>query len=176
MSQLKVNSIVPVGGLPSGASGGGVIQVVTATHSTQVTQASNGNGNTQTTLTDTGLTASITPSSNSSKVLVMVNQQYGFDDGGSRQMHYNFVVRDSSNNNLNGGVNVNSSGEGTLRYKTLEAFYQYYNCHFLHSPSTTSAFTYKVSMNLYVVYGGTSTMIAQRHGYPSTITLLEVTG
>ena len=30
MSQLKVNSIVPVGGLPSGASGGGIIQVVQA--------------------------------------------------------------------------------------------------------------------------------------------------
>ena len=28
MSQLKVNSIVPVGGLPSGATGGGIIQTV----------------------------------------------------------------------------------------------------------------------------------------------------
>ena len=27
MSQLKVNSIVPVGGLPGGADGGGIIQV-----------------------------------------------------------------------------------------------------------------------------------------------------
>ena len=41
MSQLKVNSIVPVGGLPSGANGG-IIQVVqsvktdTASHSVSV--------------------------------------------------------------------------------------------------------------------------------------------
>ena len=28
MSQLKVNSIVPAGGLPSGATGGGIIQIV----------------------------------------------------------------------------------------------------------------------------------------------------
>ena len=173
MSQLKVNSIIPVSGVPTGG-GGGIIQVVTATHNSQVTQASNGSGSTQTTLTDTGLTASITPTSNSSKVLVMVHQQYGFDDGGDRQIHYNFVVRDGSNNNLDGGVNVNSSGEGTQRYKDLQAFYQYYDCHFLHSPGTDSSFTYKVSMNLYVSYGGTSTMIAQRHGYPSRITLMEV--
>ena len=31
MSQLKVNSIVPVGGLPAGATGGGIIQTVTLT-------------------------------------------------------------------------------------------------------------------------------------------------
>ena len=28
MSQLKVNSIVPVGGLPAGATAGGIIQIV----------------------------------------------------------------------------------------------------------------------------------------------------
>ena len=28
MSQIKVNSIVPAGGLPSGATAGGIIQVV----------------------------------------------------------------------------------------------------------------------------------------------------
>ena len=175
MSQLKVNSIVPVGGLPAGASGGGIIQTVTATHSTQVSQASNGSGSTQTTLSDTGLTASITPSSNSSKVLVMVHQHYGFDDGGDRQLHYNIVVRDGSNNNLNGGIAVGGASEGTLRYKNLEGYYQYYDCHFLHSPSTTSAFTYKVSMNLYVSYGGSSTMYAQRNSNESRITLYEIT-
>ena len=176
MSQLKVNSIVPVGGLPSGADGGGIIQVVTATHNTQVSQASNGSGNTQTTLTDTGLSASITPSSNSSKVLVMVSQHYGFDGDGDRQMHWNFVVRDSSNNNLNGGIAVGGQSEGTLRYKNLQAWYDYYHCHFLHSPSTTSSFTYKVSMNLYVSYGGSNTMYAQRNSNVSRITLYEVTG
>ena len=176
MSQLKVNSIVPVGGLPGGADGGGIIQVVTATHNTQVSQASNGSGNTQTTLTDTGLSASITPSSNSSKVLVMVSQHYGFDGDGDRQMHWNFVVRDSSNNNLNGGIAVGGQSEGTLRYKNLQAWYDYYHCHFLHSPSTTNSFTYKVSMNLYVSYGGSNTMYAQRNSNVSRITLYEVTG
>ena len=76
MSTLKVNSIIPVGGVPTGG-GGGIVQIVTATHNSQVSQSSNGSGNTQTTLTDTGLTASITPTSTSNKVLVMVEQHYG---------------------------------------------------------------------------------------------------
>ena len=31
MSQIKVDSIVPSGGLPAGSSGGGIIQIVSAT-------------------------------------------------------------------------------------------------------------------------------------------------
>ena len=69
MSQLKVNSIVPVGGLPSGATAGGVIQTVTASTTTQVSQSYSSEGTITTTITDTGLSASITPSSNSSKIL-----------------------------------------------------------------------------------------------------------
>jgi len=64
MSQLKVNSIVPVGGLPSGASGG-IIQVVNVVKQDTFTSTTSGS------FTDiTGLSLSITPSSNSSKILV----------------------------------------------------------------------------------------------------------
>ena len=47
---------------------GSVLQVVNATYSTTVIMSSN-------TYADTGLTATITPSSTSSKILVVVNQQ-----------------------------------------------------------------------------------------------------
>ena len=175
MSQLKVNSIVPVGGLPSGAAAGGIIQTVVGTHSTQVSQASpSSEGDIQTTITDTGLTASITPSTNSSKILVVVHQYYGFDGDNDIQNQYNFVVRDSSNNILDGDIGTGT--EGTNRYKSLKAFYMFYHTAFVHSPSTTSSFTYKVGMNCYRQFGGLSTMYAQRHGKQSTITLMELTG
>ena len=64
MSQLKVNSIVPVC-LPSGANGG-IIQVVQAESTTQVSTTSN-------TLVDTGLSGTITPQSNSNKILIVVS-------------------------------------------------------------------------------------------------------
>ena len=52
----------------------------------------------------------------------------------------------------------------------------FYHTAFVHSPSTTSSFTYKVGMNCYRQFGGLSTMYAQRHGKQSTITLMELTG
>ena len=63
MSQLKVNSIVPVGGLPSGANGG-IIQTIQTVKTD--TFSTNNSGFTDV----TGLSATITPSSNSNKVLV----------------------------------------------------------------------------------------------------------
>ena len=65
MSQIKVNSIVPAGGLPAGANGG-IIQVVQTVKSDTFTHTGN------TSVTDvTGLNVSITPSSNSNKVLLL---------------------------------------------------------------------------------------------------------
>ena len=66
MSQLKVNSIVPVGGLSSGANGG-IIQVVQSVKTDTFSTSSSS-------FTDiTGLSATITPSSNSNKILVILD-------------------------------------------------------------------------------------------------------
>ena len=58
MSQLKVNSIVPVGGLPSG-SNGGIIQTV----QTVKTNSFSTNSSSMTDIT--GMSVAITPSDNS---------------------------------------------------------------------------------------------------------------
>ena len=66
MSQLKVNSIVPVGGLPSG-SNGGIIQVKQTVKTDSFSSSSS-------TLVDvTGFSVDITPSSNSNKILIYVS-------------------------------------------------------------------------------------------------------
>ena len=66
MSQLKVNSIVPAGGLPSG-SNGGIIQVNQALVNTTVS-ASCGSASTFTDIS--GMEVTITPSSSSNKILL----------------------------------------------------------------------------------------------------------
>jgi hypothetical protein len=66
MSQLRTNSIVPVGGIPAGASGGGVVQIVEGSTITQVESSFSSE-------TNLGLSASITPRSSSNKILIMVN-------------------------------------------------------------------------------------------------------
>ena len=68
-SQLRVDKIVPVDGVPSGG-GGGVIQVV----STEKTDGVFGTtANLQTKETITGLNATITPKFSTSKILIIMN-------------------------------------------------------------------------------------------------------
>ena len=67
MSQIKVNSIVPVGGLPSGASGG-IIQIVQGS-TTSSTSDTGG------TFVDTNISATITPSSSSNKIFAIATIQ-----------------------------------------------------------------------------------------------------
>ena len=63
MSQLKVNSIIPVGGVASG-QGGGIIQVIQ-------TFKGDAESTTSTTFEDlNGMSATITPSSSSNKILI----------------------------------------------------------------------------------------------------------
>ena len=77
MSQLKVNSIVPVGGLPSGAKGG-IIQV----KQNIKTDTSSFEGNTATFSSNiSGLTETITTQSSSSQVLIILHTNLSTSSG-----------------------------------------------------------------------------------------------
>ncbi len=67
-SELRVDKIIPVDGVPV-TGGGGVVQVVHGTKSGEVTITS-------TSFQDTGVTATITPKFNTSKILVIIDQPY----------------------------------------------------------------------------------------------------
>ena len=169
-SQLRVDKIVPVDGAPSGG-GGGIIQVV---HSSATAEASQSNsGTTQNTLTDTGLSATITPKFSTSKVLVLVHQTYQIDNGNNNvQFQINMLLRDGSNNVLHGGLGYNA-----LRWKNGYAASDIYSLNFLHSPNTTNAFTYKMTMNYYYMSSGSGSLRAQRDDQANTrseMTLMEV--
>ena len=65
MSQIKVNSIIPVSGVPAGSSGGGIVQVVSTRKTNRFTTSSNS----FTDIDDFEVT--ITPFSTSNKILIM---------------------------------------------------------------------------------------------------------
>ena len=67
MSQIKVNSIVPVGGLPASANGGGIIQVVQTVKTDTFSESLGANTNSSTNCIE----VAITPSSNSNHVLIV---------------------------------------------------------------------------------------------------------
>ena len=169
-SQLRVDKILPVDGAPTNG-GGGIIQVVHSSATTEVSQANS--GTTQTTLTDTGLSATITPKFSTSKVLVLVHQTYQIDNGSNDvQFQINMLLRDGANNPLHGGMGYNA-----LRWKNMISTSNVYSLNFLHSPNTTSAFTYKMTMNYYYMSSGSGNLRAQRDDQAncqSEMTLMEV--
>ena len=137
MSQLKVNSIVPVGGLPSGSSGGII----------QIKQAFKGNTFTTTSgsfVDVTGLSVSITPSSASNKILVLVSICGQGRPAYARNIPR--LVRDSTpiGNSTDAGDRI--AGFGQMYQGEDGTNVATNSIEFLDSPATTSSVTYKVQI------------------------------
>lgn len=141
------------------AGGGKVLQVVNATYDTSTT-------NSTSTFADTGLTASITPSSATSKVLVFVNQsgcRKGDQDNG------NSVVL----NLLRGATQIvaDFAGRGGFTNSLVDNYFGSASVTYLDSPATTSSTTYKTQFKNYV--NGANVTVQAASGV-SSITLLEI--
>lgn len=143
MSQIKVNSIVPVGGIPSG-SNGGIVQVKQTFKTDHFSKSSTSYADV------TGMSVTITPSSNSNKILIVVHLSYG-DSGngyagfkllrGSTNVGFSTALdnQSSSNTQETAFTAMSESSQGT--YKLNSASHE-----FLDSPATTSATTYKLQI------------------------------
>lgn len=160
---LTVSGGVPVWAAPAGG-GGKVLQVVQATYSTQTAIAS-------TSYTATGLSLSITPSSATSKVLVMVSQQYLLDRSSTIESA-SFQIMRGATSVFDTGANTTgpylaAGGTSSISlggYTTLT---------YLDSPATTSSTTYSTEGRVqYTANSGT--LFAQYSSGKSTITLMEI--
>ena len=154
---------LPASALPTGS----IRQVVSTTYSSSV-------ATTNTSMTDSGISASITPASSTNKILVMITVPFLKQQGGG------------SGSPSGSGIAI-YNGSGTLLYDAmrdgggvLDAWTEtsgstvmgvVVSKQFLHSPGTTSSYTYKI----YFAQrnGGTITINWQSSSYV-TITLLEV--
>jgi hypothetical protein len=117
------------------AGGGKVLQVVQATTSTATATSTTG------TWIDTGLSATITPSASTSKILVMTTQMIGQtgnlnDRGWNVQLLRGSTAIFPSSGSYNTYLSITSIGD--LRTT--------HSLHYLDSPATTSATSYKTQM------------------------------
>ena len=166
MSQLKVNSIIPVSGVPTGG-GGGIIQIKQAFKTDTYSQSS-------TSFTDiTGLSIAITPTSSSSKILVLVDIFVSVNDACLLRLLRGSTVIAAGSANDGGSDNT---GFAMARMSATNLS-DTHNVTFLDSPATTSATTYKVqgrptesSANLFVNRRGSN----NTYGAVSGITVMEV--
>ena len=153
--------------LTSTASLGKILQVVNAS-----TQTGASHGFSQNSFVDTGLSASITPSSSSNKVLVTGYLSFYVYISGNGSAEWNFAVCDGSNNILD---STDASAEG-YRFNEMYALGGKHPINFLHSPNTTSSFTYKMRMNAKSA-NQSGNVVCQRNGTAnntSRIVLMEV--
>ena len=155
-SELRVDKIVPVDGVPPNG-GGGIVQVKQFT----LTNSDNGGflmSTSSSSFTSTPLLLAITPKFSTSKILINVNSSSY--NGGSGHTAYT-IYRDSTN--IGGSTYGMADFTGSHNWRPFSMM-------FLDSPSTTSSITYRVygrttSSTLY--FGGDSDMV-------NAITLMEV--
>lgn len=150
------------------AGGGKVLQVVQGTTTTATTVAS-------TTYTDSTLTANITPSATTSKVLVLFTQNiYGLRltdqaGGGVRLVRGSTTIWNGGGTNSNSTMWVDAAGSGT----TSLALGWYCTGAYLDSPATTSSTTYKTQVRAHST-ANSGAMYLQNAGETSTIILMEI--
>ena len=137
---------------------GSVLQVVNATN----TNTANGgflHTTTSSSYSAVALSAAITPSSTSSKIMVFINTSY-YRGGASSWTIYG------------GGANLGGTTHGMLRVTGGESYWYPISLSTLHSPNTTSAITYQ----LYSRAEGGTTYTGGDGDVVSTITLMEIQG
>jgi len=156
-------SKVPAVALASGAARtnfgtGAVLQVVSAVTSTNTTTTSS-------TPTDMNLGVTITPSSATSKILVLCNPLWSINGSGSiNGTSIGYIYRN--------GTSVYSLYNRTYNYGSVQGIYQNIPASlvYLDAPATTSAVTYKFYLSLATGY---ITQI-QGDGGSSSITVMEI--
>jgi len=145
------------GTIVTNKTAGTVLQVVNATDSTQLSTSS-------TSYVDTGLSASITPTSATSKILIFVEQTgLGKNSGGSGYRLALNILRDSTQ------LIQFELGAGYTASSVVNVFGGS-GANYLDSPASTSSITYKTQIKGFD--GGT--VYANYDNCTSTITLMEI--
>jgi hypothetical protein len=160
MALIRLNnqslSAVTSAGIP--IRSGSVLQVIQTENSTQVDTTSS-------TYVSTGLTATITPSATSSKILVCAQVNGVYKDGSNQEGVGIRLKRGSSEIKV---LAIRAAGDssdiqsvGTVGADILD------------SPNTTSATTYSIDMK---ATGNAANAYVQVYGVTSSITLMEIAG
>jgi len=149
------NTISAITALPAAISTGKVLQVVQGEYATEISVNT-------TSLTDTGLTASITPSSSSNKILIIVDGQ---GQTPANSGWGNAIVRGST---VIFQTNNYSNYDSQSTQNNMRATY-----HYLDSPSTTASTSYKLQVKAYIAGGA---IVINDGDNKTTMTLMEIAG
>jgi len=182
MSQIKVNSIIPVAGVPTGG-GGGIIQVVSTTKTDTQSITSSGYPNTLTAIT--GLQPVITPTSSSSKILLQwsINVSGGTNTHASNLFYRTISGSQAEIKDFRGNADGNRVRSAQFNYAGNDSIDVYkhhiFSGLYFDSPNTTSAITYSVKFRtndstLYINRSYSDNNESWQARTASTFTVMEV--
>ena len=180
MSELRTNRIVPRDGLPSGASGG-ILQTVHTFSNTKIETSSDADI----------ISATITPSTLSSKILFMYNGNVAQENTEGREWGF-IAYRGSTQIRL--GRDENSSSRATFQAFGTDNVAVGSNSNgtytitgiLVDEPNTISAVTYKLAIEQFYTSGTTAIVKIGESGWDGTgieqvhngysLTLMEISG
>ena len=151
------------GNITTGTGMGKILQVVQGTTDTQVSTTSVG-------YVDTGLSASITPSSSSNKILILVQQSFRLYQASNLSGGNIKLLRDTTdiyNETIAYALYIRADGA------TVVQNYSSYSLNYLDSPSSTSSIAYKTQQT---PYASGDEFYTQPSSIQSSIILMEVSG
>jgi hypothetical protein len=156
---IPSGSILNASGRPMVAQTGGILQVVSSTYSTATTTNS-------TSFVTTGISASITPSTTSSKILIIITPVIGVNGatGGSVKLA---IYRNGSSLIADASDGTYGTVAGTTNYYKVESKSSFT---YLDSPATTSSTTYALYFALVTGSNAESCL----NNSPAQITLMEI--
>jgi hypothetical protein len=164
---LTVSGGVPVWATPAG--GGKILQVVQGTTSTEKSIAS-------TSFTDTNLTVTITPSSASSRIMILASQSLYLTSGTAEFTWSGLrLMRDATSVIDYSGLYLQAMGTSieTLSTPKNATFFSYLPITYVDSPSSTSALVYKTQVAMTSTASSRATL-CQQAGSTSSIIALEI--
>ena len=161
-SELRVDKIVPIDGVPTGG-GGGIVQVQMGVTTSQTTTSS-GNWDA------TALSVTITPKFSTSKIFIMCSGGMNGPAGGSGSCHIGYKIYRS----IGGGsyAETESSSGGQSQYYGGPNEYNTLSINYLDSPSTTSAVTYKLYQKS--IAGGSTASVNRNSNNQTQMIAMEV--
>ena len=154
IAATQLTGTIAAARLPAGS----VLQVVNATYATVTSTTTN-------TFIDTGLTATITPTSNTSKILVLITHNGNITNNTvSNGLQFKIYRGATDLGTFENAAPFAASAVGQFVGGAVAMSYQ-------DSPATTSATTYKTQFNS---RENTATVFVQYASSKSTITLMEI--
>ena len=165
-SELRVDKIIPTGGVPTGG-GGGIIQILQGSTNNRIETSSQS-------FVASNLSASITPKFDTSKIFIMISGDCNTNDD-DNEIYLTIYRKIGSGSFQDLGATAGGDYYGFMSARSnAERLHSAVSINYLDSPSTTSSIEYKVYVRKTSAGSGNVEFPVNNGAQHAYMTLMEV--